>query len=92
MAASTDPAAARVGTSTAAAGTSEEPTGTRRVPVGSRSVPAKIGGVRLVGGTNPEEEEAVRREWEARVAEKMGTIQVAMFDNGAVQEELLIEG
>ena len=92
MAASTDPAAARVGTRTAVAGTNEEPTGTRSVPVGSRSVPAKIGGARLVGGTNPEEEEARRRRAETRVAEKVGMTEVAMFDREAVQEKLPVEG
>ena len=90
--ASAGPAATQAGANTAATGTNEVLTGVRGVPTGSRGVPARTGGARQVGGTNHEEEEVMRRESEARVAEKVGTIQVAMFDNGAVQEELLIEG
>ena len=49
------------------------------------------GGERRAGGANREEKEGVRREPEARVAENTGTTQVAMSDNGAVQEEPLTE-
>ena len=45
-----------------------------------------------VGGTGLKEEDTARREREVRVAEKTEMPQVAMFDRGAVQQELLIEG
>ena len=91
-AASTEPAAVRAGTSTAVAGTSEEPTGTRRVPVGSRGAPARIGGVRPVGGTSPEDGEPERRGAGVRVAGMTRMTEFAMFERRAAQEKVLVEG
>ena len=90
--ASAGPAATQVGASTVGTGASEVPTGVRGVLAGSRDAPTIAGGERRAGGANLKEKEGVRREPEAHVAEKMGTTQVAMFDNGVVQEEPLAEG
>ena len=90
--ASAGPAAIRTGASTAAVGTKRVPTGAGGVLAGSRAASTRTGGERLAGGADLKEDDAVRREREAHVAEKMGTSQVAMFDHEAVQQELLIEG
>ena len=94
--ASAGPAATPVGTSTEETEDSEVPTGCRGAQAGttagSRAAPTRTGGARPVGGANLKEEEAVRREQKAHVAEKMETAQVAMFDNEAASEELLAEG
>ena len=90
--ASADPAAVSTGTSVAMAGTGEDPTGSRRVPVGSRGVQARIGGMRLVGGANPEDGEPRGRGTEALAAEMSGMTKSATTDRRAAQERLLVEG
>ena len=90
--ASAGPAATLTGASTAMVGTNGVPTGAGRVLAGSRAASTMTGGARPAGGADLKEEEAVRREREAHVAEKTGTSQVAMFDHEAVQQELLTEG
>ena len=91
MTASAGPAAIRAGASTMGTGASEVPTGVRGVLAGSRDAPTIAGGERRAGGANLKEKEGVRREPEAHVAENTGTTQVAMSDNGVVQEEPLAE-
>ena len=90
--ASAGPAAILTGASTAAVGTKGVPTGAGRVLAGSRAASTRTGGERLAGGADLKEEDAVRREREAHVAEKMGTAEVAMYDLAAVQQEPLAEG
>ena len=80
------------GAITAEVGTSEIPTGAGGVPARSRAAPRRSGGAPLAGGASLKEEEAVRCEREARVAEKMGTAEVAMYDLEVVQQEPLAEG
>ena len=92
MTASAGRAAILTGTSTATVGAKGAPTGAEGVLAGSRAATIRMSGGRPAGGTGLKEEDTARREREAHVAEKMGTPQVAMFDRGAVQQELLIEG
>ena len=80
------------GAITAKVGTSEIPTGAGGVPARSRAALRRSGGAPLAGGASLKEEEAVRSEREAHVAEKMGTTEVAMYDLAAVQQEPLAEG
>ena len=85
-------AAILTGTSTAAVGTKGAPTGAGGVLAGSRAATIRMSGGRPAGGTGLKEEDTARREQEDPIAEKTEMPQVAMFDRGAVQQELLIEG
>ena len=90
--ASGGPAVILAGAITAEVGTSETPTGAGGVPARSRAALRRSGGAPPAGGASLKEEEAVRSEREAHVAEKMGTTEVAMYDLAAVQQEPLAEG
>ena len=92
MTASAGRTAILTGTSTATVGTKGAPTGAEGVLAGSRAATIKMSGGLPVGGTGRKEEDTAMREQEDRVAEKTETPQVATFDRGAVQQELLIEG